>query len=85
MKETFASAKISLYRIMLPTPPGSENSMLIRKAGDPKGVRTQLINFKKNLTDYLGDCNATTDMIKQSKNLNGDINKILETYSLCSN
>lgn len=84
MKETFVSNKIALYRIMLPQPEGSENSMLIRKAGDPKGVRTKLLNFRKNLTDYLADCTATTDMIKQSKNINSDINKILETYSSCN-
>jgi hypothetical protein len=84
MKETFVSPKISLYRILLPQPEGSENSMLIRKAGDPKGVRTKLLNFRKNLTDYLADCTATTDMIKQSKNINNDINKILETYTSCN-
>ena len=84
MKETYASAKVSLYRIMLPQPDGSENSMLIRKAGDPKGVRTKLLNFRKNLSEYLADCTATTDMIKQSKNINGDINRILETYSSCN-
>jgi len=84
MKETFVSPKVSLYRILLPQPDGSESSMLIRKAGDPKGVRTKLINFRKNLTDYLADCTATTDMIKQSKNINTDINRILETYSSCN-
>jgi hypothetical protein len=84
MKETYVSPKISLYRILLPQPEGSENSMLIRKAGDPKGVRTRLLNFRKNLTDYLADCTATTDMIKQSKNINNDINKILETYTSCN-
>lgn len=84
MKETYATAKISLYRIMLPQPDGSESSMLIRKAGDPKGVRTKMFNFKKNLTEYLSDCTATTEMIKQSQNLNGDINKILDTYTSCN-
>ena len=84
MKETYSSAKISMYRIMLPQPAGSENSMLIRKVGDPKGVRTKLVNFKKNLTDYLADCTATTDLIKQSNNINGDITRILETYSGCN-
>jgi hypothetical protein len=82
MKQTYVNSKISLYRIYFPIN-SSESSMLIKKKNDETGVRTTLINFRKNLTEYLSDCVETAALINNSQDINADINKILDTYGNC--
>jgi hypothetical protein len=77
MQSTYTSPKITVYRSILPA---GNTDYVVRKSGDTKGVKSTLLNARKNLLEYLADCPAIAEKIKNS---GVSVEKIAEEYSNC--
>jgi len=82
MKSTYTSAKITVYRTLLPA---GGKDYVVKKAGDDKGIKSSMFNAKKTLIDYLADCPSLTDKLKNNTltKEEGTIEKVAEAYSAC--
>jgi hypothetical protein len=80
MKSTFTSPKVTVYRSIIP----ETGDYVVKKAGDEKGVKSSLLNARKNLEEYFNDCPSIVEKFK-----NGAIDKkataevIATEYSKC--
>lgn len=80
MKSSFVSPKITVYRAIIP----ATNDFVVRKAGDNSGVKSSLLNARKNLEEYLNDCAQLAEQYKNGTiNNTTAIEKIAEEYSKC--
>ncbi len=81
MKEVFVSPKITTMKVIVPQ--GGE--FLVKKNGDDKGVKTGLFNTKKPLIDYLQDCPAAVQLIKDATSSSAiPLEKIGVAYTNCN-
>ncbi len=80
MKSTFTSAKVTVYRSLIP----ETGDYVVKKAGDDKGVKSSLMNARKNLEEYLNDCPALVEKFKSGAiDKKATAEKIAEEYSNC--
>jgi hypothetical protein len=80
MKSTFTSPRVTVYRSLIP----ETGDYVVKKAGDEKGVKSSLMNARKNLEEYLNDCPALVEKFKSGaidKKATAEI--IAEEYSNC--
>lgn len=80
MKSTYTSPKITVYRSLIP----ETSDYVIKKAGDDKGVKSSLMNARKNLEEYLNDCPALVEKFKSGAiDKKATAERIAEEYSNC--
>jgi hypothetical protein len=81
LKPTYTSAKITVLRAIQP----ETGDYVVKKKGDDKGVKSTTLNAKKQLVDYLSDCESLSTKIKEvpaTKALSPE--KLAELYSNCN-
>ncbi|HKO81150.1 MAG TPA: hypothetical protein VJU78_12180, partial [Chitinophagaceae bacterium] len=61
MRSTYTSPKITVYRTVLPA---GSSDYVVRKAGDDKGVKSSMLNARKDLEQYVNDCAPLAEKIK---------------------
>jgi hypothetical protein len=81
MQSTFTSPKVTVYRTVVPA---GGTDYVVKKAGDDKGVKSSMLNARKNLEEYLNDCSSLTEKMKNgSIDKKASVEKIAEEYSSC--
>ncbi len=81
LKPSYHTDKITVYRTLIPA--GSDD-YVIKKSGDEKGVKSSLLNARKQLIEYLSDCTSLTDKLKDGTiGKKEKVEKIAEMYSNC--
>jgi hypothetical protein len=80
MQTTYTSPKIQVYRSILPV---GKSDYLVKKAADDKGVKSALLNGRKNLEEYLSDCPSLAEQFKTGTVKNESLEKLAERYSTC--
>jgi hypothetical protein len=80
MKSTFNSPKITVYRSIIP----ATGEYVVKKAGDDKGAKSSLLNARKNLEEYLGDCPSIVEKFKNGAlDKKATVETIAAEYSKC--
>jgi hypothetical protein len=80
MQSSFTSPKVTVYRAIVP----ATGEYVVKKAGDDKGVKSSLMNARKNLEEYLGDCPSLIEKFKTDAiDKKATVEKIAEEYSKC--
>ena len=81
LKTTYHSEKVTVYRTQIPA---ANYEYVVKKAGDDKGVRSTLLNSRKQLVEYLSDCTSLMEKVKNGTVSKKDsVEKIAELYSNC--
>jgi hypothetical protein len=81
LKPTFSSPKITVFRAMQP----ETGDYVVKKKGDDKGVKSSLVNAKKQLIEYLSDCESLSAKIKEVAATRSQSPETLaEQYSNCN-
>jgi hypothetical protein len=81
LKPSYHTDKITVYRTLIPA--GSDD-YVIKKSGDEKGVKSSLLNSRKQLIEYLSDCTSLTEKLKDGTiGKKEKVEKIAEMYSNC--
>ncbi len=81
LKPTFTSSKITVFRAIQP----ETTDYVVKKKSDDKGVKSTTLNARKQLIEYLSDCEALATKIKEVPATKGlSVEKLAEEYSNCS-
>jgi hypothetical protein len=81
LKPSYHTDKITVYRTLIPA--GSDD-YVIKKSSDEKGVKSSLLNARKQLIEYLSDCTSLTEKLKDGTiGKKEKVEKIAEMYSNC--
>lgn len=81
LKPSYTAEKVSVYRTVIPA--GSDD-YVIKKTGDEKGVKSSLLNGRKQLIEYFSDCAEVTGKLKDgSISKKENVEKIAEMYNAC--
>jgi hypothetical protein len=81
LKPSFENSKINVYRSIIPA---GNNDYVIKKSGDDKGVKSSLFGSWKQLTEYLSDCAAVNEKMKNGTiSKTEKVEKIAEQYAAC--
>ena len=82
LKPSYQHEKITVFRSIIPA---GSTDYIVRKKGDDKGAKSSVFSSWKQLTEYLSDCTAVAEKMK-----NGSIpktektEKIAEMYAGCN-
>ncbi len=80
MQSSFTSPKVTVYRSIIP----ANGDYVVKKAGDDKGVKSSMLNARKNLEEYLNDCASLAARFKDGTiDKKVSVEKIAEEYSKC--
>jgi hypothetical protein len=81
LKPTFTSPKITVFRALQP----ETGDYVVKKKGDDKGVKSTTLNAKKQLIEYLSDCESLSTKIKEVAATKAQSpEKLAEQYSNCN-
>lgn len=81
MQSTFTSPKVTVYRTVVPA---GGTDYVVKKAGDDKGVKSSMLNARKNLEEYLNDCSSLAEKMKNGTiDKKVPVEKIAEEYNSC--
>jgi hypothetical protein len=78
LRSDYQSPKITVYRSSLPT----TSEYVLLKPGDDKGVKSSLLNARRNALDYLKECATLSDKY-QKTNAPFDIKQVAVDYTNC--
>ncbi len=82
MKSSFTSAKVTVYRTILPE---GSSEYVVKKAGDDKGLKSGLLNNRKKLEEYFNDCPSLTEKFNNGGiEKTASVEKIAAAYSACN-
>ncbi|PQA60537.1 hypothetical protein [Siphonobacter curvatus] len=78
LQNTYQSPKLVVYQSLVP----GNTEYLMMKKGDEKGVRSTLLNARKNMLEYLSDCPAIGTKYANSQTpIN--LQEVAEAYTAC--
>jgi hypothetical protein len=81
LKPSYSNPKITVYRTVIPA---DSYDYVIKKSGDDKGIKSSLLNSRKQLIEYLADCTSLTEKLKDGTiSKKEKVEKIAEMYSAC--
>jgi hypothetical protein len=81
LKPTYTSAKITVFRAVVP----ATTDYVIKKKGDDKGIKSTTLNSKKIMVEYLSDCETLATKFKEVAATKAETpEKLAEQYSNCA-
>lgn len=81
LKPSYQADKVSVYRTLIPD---GGNDYVIKKSGDDKGIKSSLLNSRKQLIEYFSDCTSLTEKLKDGTITKKEkVEKIAEMYNSC--
>jgi hypothetical protein len=81
LKPTFTSPKVTVFRAIMP----ETGDYVVKKKGDATGVKSSLLNAKKQLIEYFSDCESLSVKIKEDTGTKTQSpEKLAEIYSNCN-
>jgi|GEM_PF-6468909 len=79
LKTACASPKLTVYKAVIPA---SDGDYVALKPGDEKGVKSSLLNARKDLLAYLSDCSSLSKKF-EGTGTDFDVVKVAEAYTSC--